>query len=68
MAAGLGIRHVSAEVLPSGKADQVRRCPGCGRVGVNAERRIHLPDKSHSTVLAVPAAMTRIVGLNLKPW
>ena len=38
MAAGLGIRHVSAEVLPSGKADQVRRCPGCGRVGVNMLR------------------------------
>lgn len=31
VAAGLGIRHVAAEVLPSGKADQVRRAPGCWR-------------------------------------
>ena len=31
VAAGLGIRLVSAEVLPAGKADQVRLAPGCAR-------------------------------------
>ena len=54
VAAGLGIRHVAAEVLPSGKADQVRCTPGCCRLGtLRAEVAYLASGTTRSAVYAV---------------